>query len=366
MVRVNKKDWSILSTYRNEIFGLSIIGIIILHYFQNILKSDATGLPKIISTAYFDIIGSTGVEIFLFLSGMGLYFSMTKDSNVLKFYGRRLKRLLLAYTLWGGTFWVIRDMVLLNYDFERVLYDFFFLSFWRDGVSSVWFIAFIIVLYLVYPIIHRCFRSDNSYRTAILWILILSSVACTSWCIVYAPNVYANIKLALYRVPIFLIGAYYGKKIHEKANFSIGDTLLILLGLVANLLFIINKSVYKISFMRYIDVEYIKCIYSISLVVIMAWTLSYFKKGFFNRFLIATGALSLELYMTHVNIRNIMTVMGFKLNELWLYTTCVLLSIACSIVISNICKGILYLFGIGRQAGPVVQPERKFKIIVIE
>lgn len=339
--RVGKinNDWSLLSTYRNEIFGLSIVGIIILHYVQILYNMRVGGSIGTLVKWYYYLIGSTGVEIFLFLSGMGLCFSMNKDSNVFRFYSRRFKRLLLPYAIWGGLFWIIKDMVFFKMGFGRVLYDFFFISFWREGTSSLWFVAFIILAYLLYPIIHWCFRKENKFRTG--W-FILSLVVCVllvKWIKVNAPYFYVNTKLATYRGPIFLFGAYYGQKIFAKEKFNIGDKLLVLMGLIANGLFIANRY-YPMSFMKYIDVEYIKCLYSISLVVLIALALGYIKKTVVNNALISIGSLSLELYMTHVNIRKIMLLIGYELDKIWMYAICIILSVYASIMISRICKAI--------------------------
>lgn len=365
MGNVNNKNWSILSKYRNEIYGLSIIGIIVLHFFQNLHKANVAGLGKVATSVYYDVVGSVGVDIFLFLSGMGLYFSLNKDSNVLRFYGRRLQRLLLTYTIWGGTFWIIRDIVLLQLGIKRFLYDFFFLSFWNDGVSSLWFIGFIIPMYLVYPMVHLIFSKKNKYRTFMFIEMLIVCVMTIDWMKVHTPNFYADAKLAIYRVPIFLFGAYYANKIYEKKEFSAGDKILVITGLMGNLLLIISKS-YPIKFMKYIDIEYIKCLYAISMVIVIAFILELINSRGINYVLASSGALSLELYMTHVNIRNIMTYMGFELSELWLYITCVLLSVACSIILSNICRGILYLFSSDRRKQARVVQEPKIKIIVVE
>lgn len=44
-------------------------------------------------------IGFYGVDIFLFLSGLGVYFSLMKRPNVLRFYKARLVRILPAYVI---------------------------------------------------------------------------------------------------------------------------------------------------------------------------------------------------------------------------------------------------------------------------
>ena len=67
---MSKVPLSILSTYRTELFGLSIIWIMMYHSY----------LCEISPPVLFRWIalGSTGVEIFLFLSGIGLYYSYHK------------------------------------------------------------------------------------------------------------------------------------------------------------------------------------------------------------------------------------------------------------------------------------------------
>ena len=53
-------------------------------------------------------------EIFVFLSGMGLYYSFSKDSNVKKFYIKRYKRILIPYVIVAIAFWGIKDLLILE------------------------------------------------------------------------------------------------------------------------------------------------------------------------------------------------------------------------------------------------------------
>ena len=87
---MNSKDnWNIFSKNRNAIYGVAIISIMIFHFFEDIANSNLSGgglgfLGKLYNT----FIGSVGAEFFVFLSGVGLYFSMSKDSNILHFFRR--------------------------------------------------------------------------------------------------------------------------------------------------------------------------------------------------------------------------------------------------------------------------------------
>ena len=70
-------------------FGERMEILEIFHFFEDIANSNLSGgglgfLGKLYNT----FIGSVGVEFFVFLSGVGLYFSMSKDSNILHFFRR--------------------------------------------------------------------------------------------------------------------------------------------------------------------------------------------------------------------------------------------------------------------------------------
>lgn len=73
--------------YRAKLMGIAILAIILCHLSQ---------LYPVMPWIRF---GSIGVEIFFFLSGMGLVFSLRRNGNVLQFYGRRALRILPSYYL---------------------------------------------------------------------------------------------------------------------------------------------------------------------------------------------------------------------------------------------------------------------------
>lgn len=86
-------SWGDFSCYRSSMFGLSIIGIMVFQYFEHIRSAHL--LLK--SEQFWDYyIGSTGVDFLLFLSGMGLFYSLTKNDDICQFYKKRLVRILPA------------------------------------------------------------------------------------------------------------------------------------------------------------------------------------------------------------------------------------------------------------------------------
>ncbi len=74
-----------LSRYRDELFGVSILLIVLFHYSEEVFVA-----LNYAWAAYYGAVSSVGVEIFVFLSGMGLYYSFARNSNVREFLAKRL------------------------------------------------------------------------------------------------------------------------------------------------------------------------------------------------------------------------------------------------------------------------------------
>ena len=76
-----------ISRYRGELMGAAMLFVILFH----------VGLPR--DDTFFGLrrMGNIGVDIFLFLSGMGLWFSWSKHPDTKDFYLRRWLRI---YPTW--------------------------------------------------------------------------------------------------------------------------------------------------------------------------------------------------------------------------------------------------------------------------
>ena len=77
---INFKD---ISRYRSELMGWSILWIMMLHFTFNQIK------PLGFIAQY----GFAGVDIFIFVSGFGLFFSLDKNDDLITFYRKRLLRI---------------------------------------------------------------------------------------------------------------------------------------------------------------------------------------------------------------------------------------------------------------------------------
>ena len=80
---IREIEWKDVSRYRGELMGAAILFIILFH------------VPLARSDMFFGLrrCGNIGVDMFLFLSGIGLWYSWVKNPSVSHFYKRRLLRI---------------------------------------------------------------------------------------------------------------------------------------------------------------------------------------------------------------------------------------------------------------------------------
>lgn len=122
-----------ISKHRTYLMGLSIIGILLYHqYFVHDIWLQV-----------FVRFGGWGVEIFMFLSGLGITYSL-KRNNLPKYYGNRLRRILPAYLISIALFFLI---LLISEEYTD--------SSWTGAVERWWFIKAILLFYLIAPLLKK-------------------------------------------------------------------------------------------------------------------------------------------------------------------------------------------------------------------
>ena len=97
--------WGDLSKYRSQIYALSILWIVVFHVLETF--SDKFQFNWLFAIVFNN--GNTGVDIFLFLSGISMFYSMRKyetlnRKNLADFYKRRFGKILKVYIILNRTF----------------------------------------------------------------------------------------------------------------------------------------------------------------------------------------------------------------------------------------------------------------------
>ena len=192
-----------ISTYRSELMGWAILWIMSLHFTFTQIK------PLGFLAQY----GFAGVDIFMLVSGLGLFYSLEKNSHIIPFYRKRFLRIFPTYYFLG----IFASILLYHDNAITYLFRYTTIGFWTGGVYGEWYIPSIVFLYLLTPFIKKLFDQ----RLFLIIIIICSLCLITSYIIVANNYIYKGEPhfFLLYRIPSFLFGmacAYWIK--HNSSN----------------------------------------------------------------------------------------------------------------------------------------------------
>ena len=284
--------------FRTEIMGIAAIWVMLLHIFSELYPEIHIPLLHIVIER-----GNLGVDIFLLFSGIGLYFSQSKNSDVKQFYLKRMKRVVVPWIILSAPYWAI--MTVINHEsIPDFFINLFGLSFWIKGLATVWYVALIIILYLLYPLI---FRIQQKYGTMAIICIIVFCLMGNILLLFAAPDYYEKVDLALARVPVFLIGSIWGKVCRDqKSENKLEMCWIVVYGAASVLCFLASSAVSHNSrsvgrLLYFLGGTGVGIFIIILLsIVFTKWKLSLFKSVF-----AFMGKMSLELYLLHVFVRNL-------------------------------------------------------------
>lgn len=204
MIKIKDIELANISRFRGELMGAAMLFIILFH----------VALPR--EDAFFGLrrMGNVGVDMFLFLSGIGLWFSWTKNPDVRHFFVRRYLRIYPAWLIIaclfyiprfeGGDLWAWVDLVgdiSINWDF------------WLHDELNFWYIPATMMLYLFAPGYMELIKRHPIYR----WL----PVVMIMWCILvqYVTPIHhavGHLEIFWSRVPIFFIGINMGEMVRSR------------------------------------------------------------------------------------------------------------------------------------------------------
>lgn len=206
----------LISSYRTELMGISAILVLVVHANGNDVL-----LPDCIQSIF--NYGQLGVDMFLFLSGLGMYYSLSgfKICNLFIWYKRRFIRLLLPYVVIALPIYLF-DYWINNESICEILLRFSTISFWTKHNAS-WFVALLIPLYLLTPFLSILIESTQKYRGGVIALLILAIEV-----FLYSPilgnndynTIGGNIRFVSYHLPAFFVGYWAAPYIKMKKHIN--------------------------------------------------------------------------------------------------------------------------------------------------
>lgn len=170
------KNYEIISKYRSALMGLAILWIVIYH--------SAVKLPfpaELVRSA-----GYGGCDIFLFLSGLGIYVSLSRNGDAAQFYKRRLLKTAPSYFPVFAVWFVYFAFVSAN-GFR----DGSILSAARDFFGNIlmygtafdldnqfnWYIQAIVWLYIFSPLFYRLLSVEDKRKKIINIAVVTAALA---------------------------------------------------------------------------------------------------------------------------------------------------------------------------------------------
>lgn len=301
-MRNNKYDWSYLSKYRNSIYGIAIILIIAFHYFILVQKTE--GIFATIARVYSFTIGSVGVDIFMIMSGVCLFYSLKRNPNVLEFYKKRCKRIIVPYIIVSFMFWYIRDIALEPLGTKRLIKDMTFYTFFTEGDRSLWYILAIMIVYLIYPLLFKIYDSLKKNSEIVTLLLICVVIGFNYLIDFYNADIYDNIEIMLERFPAAVLGAYLGKRVYNKEKIKLMDMGIVIVCVIINTIIDITR-VCDIREVGMRVVRYTQIARGVVFIFLIVFIVDKISKKKIVEILNKIGEYSLELYLVHVTVLSV-------------------------------------------------------------
>lgn len=308
-----------LLRYRNIWLGVSMLWILLAHSgFQT------SFLPLI----YLQMWGQGGVEICLFASAIGCYYSLEKDSDILRFMKRRFLRLAPAY-LCFIMLWLIWQCTTNHLPLQIILGNLLGIQHLTGLWGSFnWYISALVVYYILAPYLKALVDRMERPLGHLLVLLCLVLVSVPFW------NVNAHI-IIMSRLSTLYLGMLFAKHSLRQDSIRTGAFLLILLLMTAGFLALDFSYKYLTDYLWSHGLYWYPCtLITPGLCILISLAASALEKGkigrWVNKLLGIVGSYSFELYLIHLPLyENLPALLegrelGFHQNLLWLATLPVL------------------------------------------
>ena len=289
---MKKFSFKTVMKYRNNIFGISALWIVAFHIYYMIYAPSADFVKDILR------IGNMGVDVFLFLSAIGLSYSVEKN-KLSDFYKNRFSRLIIPFIVLSLPFYIWKDFFanpITMITPLRFILDMTSLSYWIFDYYELWYISFIVLMYILFPWLYKLYNKNRNY---ILFLIIISVLAEV---LAWQTNsyLYTNLERAFSRIPIFLFGIFISD--YVKKDVKISNTGVAISALLFIAAFVIRT---KIS-MPVLFTRYIYGIMAVCLIIASGYVFDFISEKKVLKPILKisefAGDISLEIYIIHALI----------------------------------------------------------------
>ena len=304
-----------ISKFRTELMGFAIICVLIGH----IIAFGELNVP----VAFDRFLHGIHTQGFLFLSGFGLYFSLSKDSSMSRYFTRRLYRFILPFLIMSVPFYLA-----VCFSTHQSVLDFFSyittVNFWINGnYDGVWYVALSLVLYMLMPIVYSWISCKNRGGVLKLLIIIALAVIVNILLVNFAPDYWDKVSIGLKHTPMFFLGVIIA---YVQRNNLLSNNGYLILGGVISIMYILFR-VFDVE-IPYLTTTAQLAFYIVLMCSIFSICNTNAKK--INKVFSWLGQYTFEMYLMHIFIYEILISGLFNLKPI----NAILLGVIISIAIS--------------------------------
>lgn len=288
-----------ISKHRQFLYGFAALWIMFYHMGSKVPEG---WLPL----SFFQSTGAGGVEVFLLLTGLGLYSSMRKDARLSSFYGKRFMRVFLPAFILLAIMNLAASHRLVGY-----LGSITFLGHWV-GADTAWYVCFILTMYLFYPMVFALTKKNRKalYVGAIFFLAL-------SFVFEAMPNGPRDGFLRMVsRIPVFLVGCALAPFFEENKRLPrwfLPGSIIITIPLMWLFKVMAERGfLYSFRAMAYF-------FYAIDLVIVVSTIAELLSRSAIScllyRFFAFCGQISLEIYLLFSRLRGLLSKLpGFSMH----------------------------------------------------
>lgn len=318
-----------ISKYRQVLMGIGILGVLI----QHLLDLGFHETPKILYSSLMSVSHLVYTEGFLFLSGFGLYYSFSKQSDIVSFYKKRVFRLFIPFVIMSSPFFALQA-IQKGESIPVFLGHITSAAYWYEGnYCGMWYVAISLLLYALFPLIHKIMFSKDEIKVVVFKCVILSFVffAVPIALKIASPDYYKIIKYGLTKMPIFIVGILVGFLSFKELKIKYMPLKILVGGVI---FFLLSISADRVSSLMPICAMYEKFYFIVLLCYFMSSILpNKVAIGYILNPLRWLGQYTLEIYILHLLIYSTLfnNFLGIAFDTTWN----IVVSISLSIIICS-------------------------------
>lgn len=331
-----------LSRNRKTLMGLSVLFLLIFHFCEDRNGSgyQMPGFFELFNT----YIGSGEVDVFLLLSGFGLCYSWEKIRDRKRFRIHHMKKILVPYLLFCLPVLFAIRVIILHKGILQYIEDIFFLSFITEGFQLFWYIPCILFCYMIFPCLYEALALDDDTVGRRLRLILVTGAVFL--CLVILSQSFEGFfektEKLLIRIPSFIGGIYIGLRSRSREKLT-GEGFVWFLVLAAAAHYIRFRGARPLLGRP----AFLVCTaFWILLIAFLSGRVPEALKESLpgrisSRCLAWCGQRTLELYVVHVGIREILKKTGFSTGRYVIYFLILALSFPVSALLHEAAGAVL-------------------------